>query len=120
MQKVMQTAGGTCKNWNTKMYSIPLLKNDGQVVWVVAMGMGKITEELKFIDHLPAVDLFPAIESWRLRRPHSAVDLLIGIGMRDSSLPLRQDDISQEEPKGPEFAIWIRFPVGQNSQPHQT
>ena len=65
------------------MYSVPLMKNDGQVVRVVTVGVGKITEGLKFIDHLPIMNIFPTIDSWRLRRPCGEIDLLVGIRMAE-------------------------------------
>ena len=83
IEKVVQTAGGDCRHWNTKMYSIPFVKNNGEVVQVVAMGVGKIMEGLEFIDHLLGMDLFPTIDSWRLRRPCGEMDLLVGIGMAE-------------------------------------
>ena len=90
------------------MYSVLLQKIDGQIVIVITMGMGHITEEIQELDILPAAKLFPVIHVWKLMRPRGAVDLLIGIGMAQIHSYLK--DVANHRRKNlRNIGIWIRF-----------
>ena len=62
-----------------KLYNIHLLRNDGRLVRVLALGMENITEDLEAVNITPAAKLFSSIAKSKLRRPVGQVDLLIGI-----------------------------------------
>ena len=71
------------KKWMGKMYSIPLVKQSGEVIRVIAMGVDKIMGELEYVDHDPIASLFLSINPWKLIRPSEDIDLLIGIGLTE-------------------------------------
>ena len=62
-----------------KLYNVPLLRNDGRLVRVLALGMETITEDLEAVDITPAAKLFSCITKSKLKRPVGHIDLLIGI-----------------------------------------
>ena len=47
----VHVAGGHSKNWKTHLYNGLLVKNDGTIVKILAMGIAKISESLKAVDH---------------------------------------------------------------------
>ena len=74
----MTTAGGSTKEWDTALYSIPLMKNDGTEVRLLATAVDQITNELARVDVTAAATMFGCRAS-ELLRPSGQVDLLIGI-----------------------------------------
>ena len=63
MTQTVYVAGGQSKEWKTCLYCVPLLKNIGTMVKVMAIGMDKITKDLEAIDHQSANGLFPDVDS---------------------------------------------------------
>ena len=81
--KTIETAGGGTKKWLSHTYSIPLLKQLGEVLRVIAMGVDKITGELEHVDHHPIASLFLSVDPWKLIRPSGQIDLLLRIGLAE-------------------------------------
>ena len=82
----VHVAGGHSKEWKTKLYQVPILKNDGKLVRVLALGMETITEDLEAVNITPAARLFSRIAKSKLRRPVGYVDLLICIHVAEIQL----------------------------------
>ena len=72
-------ARGHSRDLETHLYEGPLIKNDRTIVKILAMGMEKITETLEAINHKPATQLFPDVDSDNLIQPIGQLDMLIGI-----------------------------------------
>ena len=64
--------------WDTMLYSVPLLKNDGTEVRLLVMALDCITGPLVPMDIRAAAKMF-GIGVWEIMRPVGHVDLLIGI-----------------------------------------
>ena len=78
--KTIEMASGGSKQWQSKIYSIPLVKRSGEVIRIIAMGVEKITGDLEHADHSQIAWLFLSITSWRLIRPSRSINLLVSIG----------------------------------------
>ena len=78
VRQAMTMAGGSTKEWDTALYSIPLVKNNGTEVRLLATAVDQVTKELARVDVTAAATMFGCRAS-ELLRPSGQVDLLIGI-----------------------------------------
>ena len=90
--RMVYTTGGKGTEWKTMLYKIPLMKNNGDIVNVIAMGLDQVTEDMQKINHEPAGKLFPMIDSDKLTRPWGPVDLLVGIQMAEIHPVVKDQD----------------------------
>ena len=58
VQQPIMTAGGEAKVWDSMEYWIPLIRNDGSEISVLALAMDQITEELVGVDVTKAAQMF--------------------------------------------------------------
>ena len=72
-------AGGYSRKWKSNLYNVPLIKNNGVIVKILAMGMAMIKESLEAVDNEFAAQLFPDVDRDNLIRPIGQLDLLIRI-----------------------------------------
>lgn len=79
MMRTVYIAGQNRQKWRTRLYNIPLLKQDGMTILVQAMGMDVVTEELENMDNQLVVSLFPEVCIDALALPTGPVNLLVGI-----------------------------------------
>ena len=81
MQTII-TAGGESKDWDTMVYSVPLIKINGDQVNVLATALERITTPLMHVDMGVAARTF-AVNKQLIARPVGEVDLLIGIHLTE-------------------------------------
>ena len=79
MVRIADIANGQSKEKKTQLYHVSLLKNDSTLVKVMAIGMNKITEDLKAANHRPSAGLFPDLDSNNWAWPISQKNLLMEI-----------------------------------------
>merc|ERR1712082_212673 len=70
--------GGSTRDWDTTMYSVPLEKADGTEVRLLAVALDHITEPLAKVNVAEAARTFNQRVN-KIKRPTGEVDLLIGI-----------------------------------------
>lgn len=62
------TAGGQTKVWDMMMFSVPLVKNDGSRVCLLATAMDQSTQQLDDINVNEAAEMF-GVSTWQITRP---------------------------------------------------
>ena len=78
VRQSITTTGGVTKDWDTTLYSVPLVRSDGTEVRLLATALDQITEEMARVDVAAAAAMFGCRAS-EISRPSGQVDLLIGI-----------------------------------------